>query len=55
MAKRKCIGFSSKDGLPIKVGAKPNRNDACPCGSMKKYKNCHLHEHEYKLLQFKPK
>ena len=23
---------------------KPNRNDPCPCGSGKKYKNCHLKE-----------
>lgn len=21
---------------------KPNRNDPCPCGSGKKYKNCHM-------------
>ena len=26
---------------PIKVGPKIGRNDACPCGSGKKYKNCH--------------
>lgn len=26
---------------PIKVGAKIGRNDPCPCGSGKKYKNCH--------------
>jgi hypothetical protein len=22
----------------------PGRNDACPCGSGKKYKHCHAHE-----------
>ncbi|MCB9000520.1 MAG: preprotein translocase subunit SecA [Bacteroidales bacterium] len=26
---------------PIKVGMKIGRNDPCPCGSGKKYKNCH--------------
>ena len=27
--------------LPFKKGAKIGRNDPCPCGSGKKYKNCH--------------
>jgi len=26
---------------PIKVGPKIGRNDPCPCGSGKKFKNCH--------------
>jgi preprotein translocase subunit SecA len=26
---------------PVRVAPKPNRNDPCPCGSGKKYKNCH--------------
>jgi preprotein translocase subunit SecA len=26
---------------PIKVAPKTGRNDPCPCGSGKKYKNCH--------------
>jgi preprotein translocase subunit SecA len=26
---------------PVKAGAKVGRNDACPCGSGKKYKKCH--------------
>jgi len=26
---------------PVQVGAKVGRNDPCPCGSGKKYKNCH--------------
>ena len=26
--------------MPIHVGKKPGRNDPCPCGSGKKYKNC---------------
>jgi preprotein translocase subunit SecA len=26
---------------PIVVGKKVGRNDPCPCGSGKKYKNCH--------------
>jgi preprotein translocase subunit SecA len=25
---------------PITANAKPKRNDPCPCGSGKKYKNC---------------
>ena len=27
--------------MPAKAGPKINRNDPCPCGSGKKYKNCH--------------
>jgi len=26
---------------PVRVDKKPGRNDPCPCGSGKKYKNCH--------------
>ena len=26
---------------PVHVGPKVGRNDPCPCGSGKKYKNCH--------------
>ncbi|MDE6122707.1 MAG: SEC-C domain-containing protein, partial [Duncaniella dubosii] len=26
---------------PVKSGPRINRNDPCPCGSGKKYKNCH--------------
>ena len=26
---------------PVKVGPKVGRNDPCPCGSGKKFKNCH--------------
>jgi preprotein translocase subunit SecA len=26
---------------PVKVEKRPGRNDTCPCGSGKKYKNCH--------------
>ena len=29
---------------PLRVGPKVGRNDACPCGSGKKYKNCHGRE-----------
>jgi preprotein translocase subunit SecA len=35
---------SQQDGvkrMPVKVGPKIGRNDPCPCGSGKKYKNCH--------------
>ena len=30
-----------KTNAPVKVGVKIGRNDPCPCGSGKKYKNCH--------------
>jgi preprotein translocase subunit SecA len=29
---------------PVRVGPKVGRNDPCPCGSGKKYKNCHGRE-----------
>src|SRR5206468_3310273 len=41
--------FDPSDGVqvkqePIKVGPKIGRNDPCPCGSGKKFKNCHGRE-----------
>ena len=30
-----------KSNAPIHVEKKVGRNDPCPCGSGKKYKNCH--------------
>jgi preprotein translocase subunit SecA len=27
--------------MPVRVENKIGRNDPCPCGSGKKYKNCH--------------
>ena len=27
--------------MPVNVEKKAGRNDPCPCGSGKKYKNCH--------------
>jgi preprotein translocase subunit SecA len=32
----------SRKAMPIRSGQKVGRNDPCPCGSGKKYKNCHL-------------
>jgi preprotein translocase subunit SecA len=33
----------AKKAEPIRnTGAKVSRNDPCPCGSGKKYKNCHM-------------
>ena len=32
---------SSQNRTPVKAGPKIGRNDPCPCGSGKKYKNCH--------------
>ncbi|MDR0558595.1 MAG: preprotein translocase subunit SecA [Prevotellaceae bacterium] len=34
-------GDESRSTAPVKVDKKPGRNDMCPCGSGKKYKNCH--------------
>jgi preprotein translocase subunit SecA len=34
-------GKGPQKQLPVRVGAKIGRNDPCPCGSGKKYKNCH--------------
>ena len=34
-------GRSSQPTQPVKAGPRINRNDPCPCGSGKKYKNCH--------------
>jgi preprotein translocase subunit SecA len=35
-------GGEGKKAEPIRnIGAKVGRNDPCPCGSGKKYKNCH--------------
>jgi preprotein translocase subunit SecA len=41
--------FDPSDGpavkqQPVKVGPKIGRNDPCPCGSGKKFKNCHGRE-----------
>jgi preprotein translocase subunit SecA len=30
-----------KSNTPIKADKKIGRNEPCPCGSGKKYKNCH--------------
>jgi preprotein translocase subunit SecA len=36
-------GGAAKKAEPIRnVGQKVGRNDPCPCGSGKKYKNCHM-------------
>ncbi len=34
-------GVEAEKIAPIKVGPKVGRNDPCPCGSGKKFKNCH--------------
>jgi preprotein translocase subunit SecA len=34
-------GDESHSATPVKVEKRPGRNDPCPCGSGKKYKNCH--------------
>ncbi|HJY62693.1 MAG TPA: preprotein translocase subunit SecA [Ignavibacteria bacterium] len=34
-------GSGATKRMPVKVGPKVGRNDPCPCGSGKKYKNCH--------------
>jgi preprotein translocase subunit SecA len=38
-------GGEAKKVEPIRnTGAKVGRNDPCPCGSGKKYKNCHMRQ-----------
>jgi preprotein translocase subunit SecA len=34
-------GGGQRKSEPVKVGRKVGRNELCPCGSGKKYKNCH--------------
>jgi preprotein translocase subunit SecA len=34
-------GFEEPPHQPVRAEKKPGRNDLCPCGSGKKYKNCH--------------
>ncbi|MBP5560443.1 MAG: preprotein translocase subunit SecA [Muribaculaceae bacterium] len=34
-------GGPVRNTTPVRVGPKVGRNDPCPCGSGKKYKNCH--------------
>lgn len=40
-AAREASGRQEVSHEPVKVGPKVGRNDPCPCGSGKKYKNCH--------------
>jgi preprotein translocase subunit SecA len=35
------VAPGGKGSQPIRVEKKVGRNDPCPCGSGKKYKNCH--------------
>lgn len=30
------------NGQPVRFNTKPTRNEICPCGSGKKFKNCHV-------------
>jgi preprotein translocase subunit SecA len=41
------IGGADRDRKtePVRVDKKVGRNDPCPCGSGKKYKNCHGQQH----------
>ncbi len=41
------LGVSDRDRKtePVRVDKKVGRNDPCPCGSGKKYKNCHGQQH----------
>jgi len=40
-ARQQAAPYSSGKAQPVKVGEKVGRNDPCPCGSGKKYKQCH--------------
>jgi preprotein translocase subunit SecA len=35
------LGGEAKSNAPVRVEKRVGRNDPCPCGSGKKYKNCH--------------
>ena len=39
--KETTANYQEEARAPKKVGVKIGRNDPCPCGSGKKYKNCH--------------
>lgn len=49
---RMVIGMKrGKNAVTLKRAyPKVGRNDACPCGSGKKYKNCHMREVERKYV-----
>jgi preprotein translocase subunit SecA len=32
---------AAEKAKPVRTGPKVGRNDPCPCGSGKKFKNCH--------------
>jgi len=49
MFNRVVSAFGGKDREA--PGAKPGRNDACWCGSGKKYKKCHLGEDDQKIAE----
>lgn len=54
MSKRRQVQiFTSKNGGPIEVGNKPNRNSKCYCGSEKKYKHCHWNEEQKIIGKYK--
>lgn len=38
---RPVVEVAKKQFYPVPPGAKPERNDPCPCGSGRKYKKCH--------------
>jgi hypothetical protein len=38
---RRAHDATAKKQRPLRAEKKPGRNDPCPCGSGKKYKNCH--------------
>ncbi|MDE6178266.1 MAG: SEC-C domain-containing protein, partial [Duncaniella sp.] len=40
-ARQASAGQAQAPAQPVKAGPRINRNDPCPCGSGKKYKNCH--------------
>ena len=40
-AQTEAISTQEESKMPVRVDKEPGRNDACPCGSGKKYKNCH--------------
>lgn len=44
-------GFVHAEGMPLQRIHKIGRNEPCPCGSGKKWKQCHLPLEEAKLIK----
>jgi hypothetical protein len=53
--KRMVKVYRRDDGKPIRFLKEPSRNDMCPCGSGKKFKQCHIGNFEELVEQARAK